>query len=165
VRPILGLTALTATVILAAGCGDEGGASSPSTPTPTPTPTPTQTQTPAQAFPLTVARTGGFAGFDDKLVIPADGKATLTRRQDSSRCTVDRALLATITASAAQVDWSALPAKPPTYEHPDDMIVAVSSAAGGVAELGDPRVSGLSAPLSKLIADAANPAGQRKLCR
>lgn len=164
VKPIVGLAALAAVVTLAAGCGDEGGASSPSTPSSPPTTSATPTPAPAQAFPLTVSRTGGFAGFDDKLVIQSDGSAALTSRKNSTKCTVDPALLATIAASAAKVNWSALPAKPPTVEHPDDMIVSVSSG-GGVAELGDPRVSGLNAPISKLIADAGNPAGQRKLCR
>jgi hypothetical protein len=160
--------AVSALVLAVAGCGDEsGGSSSPSgTPTAgssTSQPAPTSSA-PAPAFPLTVSRTGGFAGFDDKLVIEADGSATLTRRKVATRCTVDPALLATITTSATKVDWSALPVKPPTVEHPDDMVVSVS-ARGGVAELGDPRVGALNAPLSRLLADAGNPAGQRKLCR
>jgi hypothetical protein len=166
VKPIVGLAALAVVATLAAGCGDEAGSSSPSAPSTTATPpsTPTPTTTPAQAFPLTVSRTGGFAGFDDKLVIQADGSATMTRRQGTTTCRVDPALLATIASSATKVDWSALPVKPPKVEHPDDMVVSVS-AQGGVAELGDPRVGGLNAPLSKLLADAGNPAGQRKLCR
>lgn len=166
VKPIVGLAALAVVATLTAGCGDEAGSSSPNTPSSAATTgsTPTPTTTPAQAFPLTVSRTGGFAGFDDKLVIQANGSATLTRRKSSTTCRVDPALLATITASATKVDWSALPVKPPKIEHPDDMVVAVS-AQGGVAELGDPRVGALNVPLSKLLADAGNPAGQRKLCR
>lgn len=167
VKPTAGLAALAlvATTVVA-GCGDETGSSSPSsTPTTGLSATPTPAPTPVQAFPLTVSRTGGFAGFDDKLVIQADGSATLTRRaQASTTCRVDQTLLASIAASATKVDWSALPGKPPKVEHPDDMVVAVS-AGGGVAELGDPRVGALNAPLSRLLADTGNPAGQRKLCR
>jgi hypothetical protein len=168
VKPILALAAMTATAILAAGCGDEtgSGTSSPSaTATPTATPTPTSTPTSAEAFPLTVSRSGGFAGFDDKLVIEAGGATTVTSRKTTTRCTVDPKLLATIASGAAQVDWSALPAVPPKIEHPDDMVMAVKAARGGVAELGDPRLKALSTPLSQLLTDAGNPAGQRKLCR
>ena len=90
-------------------------------------------------LPLVVTRTGGFAGFDDKVVIDTDGVATVSSRgKETVRCKLDQSLLATITAAAQQVDWAGLPVVKPTVRHPDDMIVAVT-ANGKTARLEERR--------------------------
>jgi hypothetical protein len=166
-------TALLCCLALTA-CGDETGnssanvspsdsASEPTTAPPT-GPKPTPTGAPAPAFPMTVTRTGGIAGFNDTLMLTADGAATMDHSGKSGKCTVDTALLGKIKAAAAKVDWRMLPAKPPKAEHPDDLVLAVS-AGGGTARLNDPRVKALNEPLGSLIADAAAPADKRKLCK
>ncbi|WP_241995867.1 hypothetical protein [Kribbella antiqua] len=152
------------------GCGDESGGagSTPSSTTPTTTPTPTTptvTQsTPVSAgLPLTVTRTGGFAGFDDQVVIDADGIATVSSRgKDPVRCKLDPSLLASVTTAAQQVDWAALQSTKPTTKHPDDMIVAVT-VSGKTARLEDPKLKPMTAPVSKLLTEAAIPPG--KLCK
>lgn len=172
------LTGLTMTA-----CGDESGPAGPPAstvptstsstgPTTTPSPsspvsTPTTSTSPsptAGALPLVLTRDGGFAGFADRIVIGPDGIADVTTRRGKSRCRVEAGLLATIKTAAAKVDWSSLNPKPPTVEHPDDMIVAVS-AQGGIARLEDPRVKPLSDPLGKLLTDSYRPTPERTLCK
>ena len=147
------------------GCGDEsGGASGTTSTTPTPgAPSVTQSTPVGAGLPLTVTRTGGFAGFDDRVVIGPDGVATVTSRgKETVRCKLDRSLLTTISTAAQQVDWAALQSTKPSTKHPDDMIVAVT-ANGKTARLEDPRLKPLTAPVSKLLTEAAIPPG--KLCK
>lgn len=144
------------------GCGDDstsGAGSSPSAPvTSTPTPTPT-----GQPLPLTVTRKGGFAGFDDMVVVGADGIASISKvGKDLTRCRLDAGLLASITDAARQIDWASIGVTKPTVKHPDDMIIAVA-ADGGLTRLEDPKVKPLVAPVSKLLTEATVPPG--KLCR
>lgn len=147
------------------GCGDEtnsGGApttpppSTPSSGTPgTPTSGPSSTRT-SDAMPLTVTRSGGFAGFDDRVVLGADGIANVTSRgQNPVRCKVETGLFNTVIAAVGQVDWAAVGATKPTVKHPDDMIIAVS-AGGGLARLEDPKVKPLVAPVGRLLTEATS---------
>lgn len=149
------------------GCGDEGTGGSPTTTTAgTPsstTPSTTPTTAPAGSMPLTVTRTGGFAGFDDRVVVGADGIASVsTRGQGSVRCKLDASLLSTIVGAVGQVDWAGVGTTTPTVRHPDDLIIAVS-AAGGLSRIEDPKVKPLVAPVSKLLTEATVPPG--KLCK
>ncbi|WP_242000223.1 hypothetical protein [Kribbella rubisoli] len=159
-------TALAALAgLVLSGCGSESGAGGTPTTSNTPSPTmPSVTQsTPVGAgLPLTVSRTGGFAGFDDQVLISPDGVATVSGRgKETIRCKLDPSLLATITAAAQQVDWASLVATKPTTKHPDDMILAVT-ANGKTARIEDPKVKPLAAPVNKLLTEAAIPPG--KLC-
>jgi len=53
-------------------------------------------------MPLTVTRTGGFAGFDDRVVLGADGIASISRRgQTPVRCRVEPGLFNTVIAPSA----------------------------------------------------------------
>lgn len=160
--------AAAAGLAVLAGCGNDsgaGGPASPSTPSPTaPTlPTVTQSTPVGTGLPLTVSRKGGFAGFDDQVLISSDGVATVSSRgKETIRCKLAPSLLTTITAAAQQVDWASLVATKPTYKHPDDMILAVS-ANGKSARLEDPKVKPLAAPVSTLLTEARIPPG--KLCK
>jgi hypothetical protein len=123
----------------------------------------TQSTPVGTGLPLTVSRTGGFAGFDDQVLITPDGVATVSSRgKETIRCKLDPSLLTTISTASQQVDWASLVATKPTVKHPDDMIVAVS-ANGKTARLEDPKVKPLAAPVSKLLTEAAIPPG--KLCK
>ena len=162
-------TALAALAgLVLSGCGSESGAGSTPTTSNTPTaptlPTASVTQsTPVGAgLPLTVSRKGGFAGFDDQVLISPDGVATVSARgKETIRCKLDPSLLNTITEAAQQVDWASLVATKPTTKHPDDMILAVS-ANGKTARIEDPKVKPLAAPVNELLTEAAIPPG--KLC-
>ncbi|MEV6281862.1 hypothetical protein [Kribbella sp. NPDC051770] len=156
------LTATAAAGLLLAGCGEDSGSSSPSPSTPSAsTPTPS-TPPGGDPGPITVTRTGGFAGFDDKVVIGTDGVTTVTQRgKQTARCKLDAAFMTSLTAAVDQVDWAAVGTTKPTVRHPDDMIIAIS-AGGGLARLEDPRLAPLATPVSALLTEAANPG---KLCK
>lgn len=152
------------------GCGDESTPdagstpSAPATSTPAPnTPTTGTPSTGAGPLPLTVTRTGGFAGFNDKVFIDTDGIASVsTRGKDPVRCKLDAGFLGTITDAVKQVDWADVGITKPSVRHPDDMIIAVSTS-GGLARLEDPKLKPMVAPVSKLLTEAAVPPG--KLCK
>jgi hypothetical protein len=141
------------------GCGDESDSSAGSSPTSTPTSSSTTTG----GLPLTVTRTGGFAGFDDRVVLGADGVASVSKRgKDPVRCKLDAGLLTSITDAVKQIDWTDVGATKPTVRYPDDMIIAVA-ASGGLARLEDPKVKPLVAPVGQLLTEATVPPG--KLCK
>jgi hypothetical protein len=149
------------------GCGDEStpdAGSSPSAPVTSTSVPSTPTQTPAAGpLPLTVTRTGGFAGFNDKVFIDTDGVASVTSRgKDPVRCKLDAGFLGTITDAVKQVDWADVGITKPSVRHPDDMIIAVSTS-GGLARLEDPKLKPMVASVSKLLTEAAVPPG--KLCK
>ena len=154
--------ALAAAVgLVLTGCGDDstsGAGSTPSAPVSTPT-----TSTPTgKPLHLTVTRKGGFAGFDDLVVVGEDGIASISKvGKDPTRCRLDAGLLKTITDAVQQIDWASIGVTKPTVKHPDDMIVAVA-ANGGLTRLEDPKVKPLVAPVSKLLTEATVPPG--KLC-
>jgi hypothetical protein len=154
---------VTAAGLALTGCGNESGSSGTPVSAPPTLPTVTQSTPIRSGLPLTVSRTGGFAGFDDQVLIGTDGIATVSARgKETIRCKLDPSLLKSITSAAQQVDWASLIATKPTTKHPDDMIVAVS-ANGKTARLEDPKVKPLAAPVSKLLTEAAIPPGE--LCR
>ncbi|TCM47849.1 hypothetical protein EV648_104243 [Kribbella sp. VKM Ac-2568] len=151
------------------GCGDEStpdagsSPSAPATSTPAPSTPITNTPTTGAGLPLTVTRTGGFAGFNDKVFIDTDGVASVsTRGKAPVRCKLDAGFLGTITDAVKQVDWADVGITKPSVRHPDDMIIAVSTS-GGLARLEDPKLKPMVAPVSKLLTEAAVPPG--KLCK
>jgi hypothetical protein len=124
-------------------------------------PTVTQSTPVGTALPLVVTRTGGFAGFDDRVVIDPDGVATVSSRgKETVRCTLDKSLLTSLTTAAQQVDWASLPMVKPTTRYPDDMIVAVN-ANGKTARLEEPALKPMAAPVSTLLTEATIPPGKR----
>lgn len=158
----LGIVVLAAAAgLVMTGCGDESGSGAGSTPstsnpsapiTSTPTPTPG-----AGAMPLTVTRTGGFAGFNDRIVVGPDGIANVSSMgKDPQRCKLEAGFLGTLTDAVNQVDWKSVGVTKPSVRHPDDMIVAVA-AGGGLARLEDPKVKPLVTPVSKLLTEATKP--------
>jgi hypothetical protein len=125
-------------------------------------PSVTQSTPVGAGLPLTVSRTGGFAGLDDQVLISPDGVATVSSRgKETIRCKLAPSLLTTITTAAQHVDWASLVATKPTTKHPDDMILAVT-ANGKTARIEDPKVKPLAAPVNELLTEAAIPPG--KLC-
>jgi hypothetical protein len=149
-----------AAALVLTGCGDESTPDAGSSPTPPSTGSPT---TVSPSLPLTVTRTGGFAGFDDRVVVGVDGIASVSQRgKDPVRCKLDAGLLTTITDAVKQIDWVAVGTAKPTVQHPDDMIIAVS-AGGGLARLEDPKVKPLATPVNKLLTEATVPPGN--LCK
>jgi hypothetical protein len=184
---------IPATVLVLAACGSSevGGGTGPASSTPVssestqsgpatglPRPTapatsPTYGQGPhgpdasRVPFPMTVSRTGGIAGFRDRVVLQADGTATVTRRASSpQRCRVDIDLMEQIRASVDGVDWpvpGSSRATPPG-KIADQMFVTVTSGRHS-ASLDDPGLGKLAAPLSRLLGDITQPPAERTLCQ
>lgn len=147
------------------GCGAEAGNDAGGTPSSPSTSTPAGSQSPpaGAGLPITVSRTGGFAGFDDQVVIGTDGVATVTSRgKETVRCKLDPTLLTTIQTAAQQVDWASLTPTKPSTRHPDDMILAVT-VNGKTARLEDPKLKPMSESVSQLLTQATIPPG--KLCK
>lgn len=154
-RPLAGLAA----VLLLAACGSSSSSGSPASGTGSSSDT-----TPVLNGPLTVTRSGGVAGFQDRVIITADGQATVTSRGGpAAQCRVEATLMRSISRAAAAVDWASLPPPSTQPKHPDDLVVVVSSGRFG-ARLEDPAVKDLAQPLTDLLNDATAPAAQRKLC-
>jgi hypothetical protein len=161
VKNIRFLVLAAAAGLVLTGCGDEsdpGAGSSPSVPGPSTPITSLPSPSPGgSALPLTVSRTGGFAGFNDQVVVGTDGIASVSSMGKApSRCKLETGFLDTITEAVKQVDWASVGVTKPTVRHPDDMIIAVS-ASGGLARLEDPKLKPLVAPVGKLLTEATKP--------
>jgi hypothetical protein len=147
--------------LVLAGCGDDSSAggtpsatSNPSTPIAS---LPSPSTTTGTGLPLTVSRTGGFAGFNDRVTVGTDGIASASSMgKGPQRCKLDAGFLNTLTDAVKQVDWASVGITKPTIRHPDDMIIAVS-AGGGLARLEDPKLKPLVAPVGTLLTEATKP--------
>ena len=120
-----------------------------------------------QVFPITVERRGGIAGFRDKIVIAADGTATVTHKTGGPQtCRVDADLMKQIVVAAGLVTWAGRPsdATTPPSRVSDQMWVTVSSGTHH-ASLSDPGVAKLAGPLGQLLGNLTAPAGERTLCQ
>jgi hypothetical protein len=148
-------------VLLLAACGSSSGSSA----SPTGGGSPSAGATPSLNGPLTVTRSGGVAGFQDRVIITADGEATVTSRgAQPAQCRVEASLMRSIARAVAAVDWASLPAPSTQPKHPDDLVVVVSSGGSG-ARLEDPAVKDLAQPVTDLLNDVSAPPAQRTLCR
>ncbi|WP_343982305.1 MULTISPECIES: hypothetical protein [Kribbella] len=152
--------------LIMTGCGDDssaGGTPSASTNPSTPIASlPSPSTTTGNGLPLTVSRTGGFAGFNDQVVVGTDGVASVSSMGKApGKCKLETGFLNTLTDAVKQVDWASVGVTKPTVRHPDDMIIAVS-ASGGLARLDDPKLKPLVAPVGTLLTEATKPGG---LCK
>ena len=117
----------------------------------------------AAAFPITVTRKGGIAGFNDTLVLQADGSLQISSRGHESTCQVKPEILKEILRAVGGVPWSRLAPSSGKARYPDDMVLLVRSGASkGPARLDDPGLAPLKQPLSNLVVDSSGPnAGAR----
>ena len=63
---------------------------------------------PADDTLIEYARSGGFVGLDDHLVIHTDGSATLERREGPATVTISEEEFEAIEELVAELDWEAL---------------------------------------------------------
>jgi hypothetical protein len=69
--------------------------------------------------PITYVRSGGFAGFNDKLVIQPDGAATLSTRQGKKyTCQVDKGALAQLSVATNSISSTSTPTGKPSPKQP-----------------------------------------------
>ncbi len=156
----LALSLSLATSGCGAGSGSAGGsagASGTSAPT-----TVASDASAAPAFPVTITRTGGIAGFDDRLVVAADGSVTGRTRAGAVSCSLPADMAAGLAAAVATAPSEG---SGPTSGLPDALVVTVS-AGGRTAYLGGSAGSDAgSQAVVALLADLTLPPGQRTLCR
>jgi hypothetical protein len=140
--------------------GGETGASTTATSSPS-TPHPTA----AAAFPLTVSRTGGIAGFHDVVVLQADGRLEVNSRGHTSSCRLKPEVLKDILRAVGGVPWERLTPADSRPKHPDDMVLLVASEGRRApARLDDPLLGGLQHQLSDLVVDSSGPNPAHELC-
>lgn len=122
-------------------------------------------QGPQAVFPLTIARTGGIAGFQDVLVVAQDGRVSLTRRgQKTLQCRLTAAEVSRVTTAAAQVPWSRITPADTRPSFPDDMVTTVQSPAGGPARLEDPQAGGGRQVFVELLNDLTGGQAASRVC-
>jgi hypothetical protein len=138
VRLLAVSAALLALVV--AGCGDEND-----------TPTTTNAST---ALPLTVERTGGEAGINDKLVVRADGTATFTSNSGARVLAAEET--ARVRSALRELVFSGLDER---YEPPDGTQIAdgidYTFSAGGDTIVVEEMAADVPEPLEALKAAAA----------
>jgi hypothetical protein len=146
--------------LIMTGCGDDSSAGGQPSATTNPSTPVASLPTPSSGtggLPLTVSRTGGFAGFNDQVVVGTDGIASVSSMGKApGKCKLEAGFLNSLTDAAKQVDWASVGVTKPTVRHPDDMVIAVSSS-GGLARLDDPKLKPLVAPVGTLLTEATKP--------
>jgi hypothetical protein len=118
-----------------------------------------------EVFPLTIARTGGIAGFGDILVVAADGLVSVTRKgQKPRQCRLTPARLQRLTTAAAAVPWSRTPTTTrPSF--PDDMVTTMQSPAGGLVRLEDRQTGPSGRIFLELLNDMNDGPAASLICR
>jgi hypothetical protein len=116
---------------------------------------------PADVFPVTLLRKGGVAGFDDRIVVTQEGRATASGRGAGSACTLEEPALRDLTALASRVEGTA----ETTYEVPDDLVLVLQTPTGS-SRLGDLDQPDRAAVVTGLFEELfSGEAAERSLCR
>jgi hypothetical protein len=138
-------TAALAAVLTAAGCGE-----------PT-SPAGTSAETGATASATSLRRTGGVAGFDDRLSVAADGVVSGTTRTAAVDCTVSAQTVRTLAS-----------APPPSIAPAagTDRMEVTLRREDGTVDLGEAQgADPLSTTARGLLDDVQRPQDQRTVCR
>jgi hypothetical protein len=139
--------------LTACGAGSAGNASGAGTATPSTSASP--------VAPVTIERSGGVAGFHDRVVVAADGTVTATTRGGATTCSVDPAFVAALQVLALAASTSATTSYP--VGTPDAMTVVLTTANGSVTL--DPGALPATAPqVGQLLDDVGRAAADRSLC-
>lgn len=117
-------------------------------------------------FPLTVRRTGGSAGFDDRVVLGADGRVRVETRSVHGRvCRLDPSLqrrllslLETLRLGAGTVARPGAPSDQPTpvdvqTTESDPITISVTDDRARAVDLSDPSLGEISGLVSTLVSD------------
>ncbi|MEP6855824.1 MAG: hypothetical protein ABJA33_10165 [Pedococcus sp.] len=164
--PALAPVALTiAGALLLGGCGsatDSGPVSSTAAPSASSNTTSSADTTSGTdaAFPITIERNGGLAGFADKVVVAQDGSARVTTKSGASTCSLGPETMAALARTAGAATGS--PTAP--AQHPDALVVTLTTSRGSVA-LQEGDLPGTAPEVGALLEDLAKPAAERTTCR
>ena len=111
-------------------------------------------------FPVTIERSGGVAGFQDKVVVEDDGDVTVSTRSATFTCRVDEQTLEPLAALAR----SATGTSTATASHPDALTVLVRGSKG-VTVLQEGDLPNTAPVVGRILADIGRPAEGRSVCR
>jgi hypothetical protein len=116
-------------------------------------------------FPLTITRIGGFAGFQDVVVVAGDGLVSVTRRGQRRQCRLTRDAAERLAVAASRVPWSRIPAASTRPAFPDDLVTVAQSPAGGPVRLEDPQVGAGGQVLLALLNDLSRGPTASLMCK
>ena len=117
-------------------------------------------------FPLTMTRTGGFAGFQDVLVVARDGLVSVTRRaQKQGGCRLTPAAAGRVRTAAAAVPWARLTPDRGQARFPDDLVVMVRSPAGGPVRLEEPKLGASGKVFQTVLSDILSGPAASVMCK
>lgn len=120
---------------------------------------------PPSAFPLTITRTGGIAGFQDVLVITSDGLVSITQKgKEQRQCRLTPEAAKRVTTAASKVPWPRLTPGSTSAAFPDDLVTTVLSPSGGPVRLEDPQVAAVGPVLNELVNDVSSGRAGSGLC-
>jgi hypothetical protein len=111
-------------------------------------------------YPVTIGRSGGIAGLYDTVVVDDSGAVKATTRSGSIMCRIDEETVRDLGKATESVSGTAIA----TPEHPDDLVVVVTTGRGS-ARATDDQLGGPMAPVRDLLADLAKAEPDRTLCR
>ena len=115
-------------------------------------------------FPLVLRRTGGVAGFDDRIVLRSDGKLLVDTLSVHGRvCTLGGAQLRQIVGALSTLrlgPWSisatptdGAPSDPASVPSSDPIIISVTDDRSRAVDLADPSVGEVAGLVATLVAD------------
>jgi hypothetical protein len=117
-------------------------------------------------FPLTITRTGGIAGFQDVLVVAADGLVSVTLKgQQQRQCQLTPDAVNRLATATSQVPWARITPASTQPAFPDDMVSMVLSPAGGPVRLEDPMVGAAGQVFQELVSDLSVGRAAPSLCK
>ncbi len=148
--PRLPFSSVVAAGLLLTACGTTGVASSDSV----------TATAPEAAFPVTIERTGGIAGFRDRIVVDESGRAMVTSPKGESTCRLDEATMAAVRRLAGDVGGTPSPTTAPVA----DAIVVRVSTPDGVRVLDAGNLPGTAPQVGLLLDDLRKPVAERTTC-
>ena len=117
-------------------------------------------------FPLTMTRTGGFAGFQDVLVVARDGRVSVTRRaQKQPGCRLTSEAVQRVRTAASRVLWAHLTPDDGQARFPDDLVVMVRSPAGGPVRLEAPALGASGQVFLSVLSDVLSGPAASVMCK
>jgi len=146
-RQLVRVICCTATVAAMTACGSQSPSNNPSD-------SPANSSSQPSAFPLTITRVGGVAGFHDVLVVTSDGLVSVTQKGKAQRqCQLTPDAAKRLTTAASQVPWPRLTPGKTSAAFPDDLVTMVLSPAGGPVRVEDPQVGAAGPIFNELVND------------
>jgi hypothetical protein len=154
-RQLTRVICCTAALVVMTGCGSQTTSAKGSTPEAKPS-----------AFPLTITRTGGIAGFQDVLVVASNGLVSVTAKGQLQRqCQLTPEATKRLTTAASMVPWPHLAPSSTTASFPDDLVTMVTSPAGGPVRLEDPQVGAAGPVFAELVNDLSRGRSASGMCK